>query len=274
MTTLTTEPFWLETYKLHPRNRAFALNDAAKNDLETLFIACGQDKAIFHRALDDLSVYGVNAVRPIPPAKREPPPVPKDAEGKELPNPWTTKNTVDQRAVQLADPYLAEHLREEATNPYLYRMRLETEERERLARNKANAEYDATAHEQNPFTKTNRAAQNKFVEEMEEAETPEKTAIYQREAIPVTMRLFSPDVRDQNRTAINQIAHDGDRKLLQIILKGQERRKIINLAEEQQAAAQRAEDARAFERQKQAHDDQRHNVERKDGRIITHGHRR
>lgn len=271
--TPNTDPMWLTAYKAHPRNRAYALNDAAKLDLETFWIACGQDRDTFHRALDDLTVYGINAVRPIPRAKREPPPERKDANGQSLPNPWTTGNVKDQRALLKADHELAEHLRKLAENPYQYTLELEAEERERAACNKADREYDAATHESNPFGKGNRTEANKFVEEMDAAEMPERKAIFQREAIPVTMRLFSPDVRDQNRSAINQIAHDGDRKLLRMIQAGQERRKIIDIAEHQKAEAQRQEDARTAERQRRALEDQKRNVERKAGRIITHGRR-
>jgi hypothetical protein len=258
---------WLRTYRSHPRNREYALTDEAKRDLETLFMACGQDKNAFFDAMETLSgSYGLNIVRPCPKANWEPPPPLKDSTGQPLPNPWTTGNKKDQDALMKADHELASHLRALAENPYAHQLKLDAAEASRVRWNKANSEYD---HASNPFVSGDRAAQAAFIRACEEDWTPERKEIYLRETAPVSIPLFGPRVT-QNRTVIHQIGHDGNNRLLKLILAGQERQKVIDLVEYQKAEAQRHEDAKAAERQRRAHDEVMKGIRRlPDGRTVT-----
>ena len=141
MTTLTEIPWWLRVCREHPRWREYTLTDEARLRLEILSFACNQDKGVFLDALEDLSgSYGLNVLKP--PLKREweAPPLLTDDSGQPLPNPWLSNNVADQRAITKSDPELAEHLRQMATNPYAYKLRLQAAERARVRWNKG--EFD------------------------------------------------------------------------------------------------------------------------------------
>ena len=153
-----------------------------------------------------------------------------------------------------------------AENPYAYQLKLEAAERARVAWNKANAEYD---HSQNPFVNGDRTAQAKFIQQCEAEGTPERKEIALREALPVSLPLFGP-LQTQNRTVLHQIGHDGNRRLLDIIKRGQDRQKVLDLVAYEKAEAQRREDARVAERQRVAHDELMRGIKTlPDGRRIT-----
>src|SRR4029434_1052207 len=122
-------------------------------------------------------------LRPPPIVQWQPPPMPLDADGKPLPNPFAvaTLNIKDQRAIREHDPELAEHLRAIAEHPFVYRLEVDRREQARLRRNEIEAQY---IDSENVFKHGSKADQKAFVEKCEQENCPEKVEIYQREIAP------------------------------------------------------------------------------------------
>ena len=275
MIPVTEIPMWRRVLREDPLFRDDMLTPDAELDLELLWYGCGQDKDIYIDAAKTLSwSYGLNIMRKRSKAAWQPPEPRRDSEGRPLPNPFETGNRRDQEALIKTDPELAADLKERASNPYAYQLKLEAAERDRQRWNKAVAEYD---HAQNPFVNGDRAQVVEFIRKCEEEGTPEKLEIYKREALPVEIKLFDPIrvhngkvIQTKNREVINQIGHDGNKRLLKIIEAGQQRRKALDLIAHQRAEAQRVEDAKTAERQRRAHDEVLKGIRHlPDGRRIT-----
>jgi hypothetical protein len=177
MTTPTDTPLWRRIYDELQGSRPYALTPLAERELETMWMACGQDRDLFIWAVKESSHrYGLDILRPPAKAKWEPPPPRKDAHGREMANPYLspTRNREDQKAVELLDPEQAAHLKAMAEHPWSYQLQKDAEEQARQRWNKVVETYvDA----ENPLKKGDEARAD-FVRKCEEDGDPEKLEVF------------------------------------------------------------------------------------------------
>jgi hypothetical protein len=295
VTTPNDKPMWERHCLSHPRFRRECLTDESiRRRLENLHRGANQDEDQFHDLLDttydvaldlaggDIEKVVANHLKPKPREKWKAPELPA-IDGITIQNPYVEGGSeLDRKTLEKklalakqeaeSDPRdiiaqaefarwseIVTHLKRSATEPATYALEKAEEEARRAKWNFALENYD---HSKNAY------ATGVGVAEFANSIEPELKPLYRALAQPVSLPLFGAR-EEQYRTLLVRLSFIGG-KTWAAIKAAQKRELDLRDQEAKRYEAQRHEDALAFERQRQAHEDLMRGIKHlPDGRTLT-----